>query len=152
MASAGRTLLPRFSRSIVMSFKARRRAMTSETFLWLSRAACRWRSFSSEDSLLVTTAKLHGAAQKWTGWWDTRSMRVISSLTDCIVVPLVIRPASRDCASRWTIGAGWHRRWSTRTQFEVSTTFSHRMKAFLNPCSCPRSKAQKMVRGTVAPE
>ena len=135
-----------------MSFKARRRAMTSETFLWLSRAACRWRSFSSEDSLLVTTAKLHGAAQKWTGWWDTRSMRVISSLTDCIVVPLVIRPASRDCASRWTIGAGWHRRWSTRTQFEVSTTFSHRMKAFLNPCSCLRSKAQKMVRGTVAPE
>ena len=61
MASAGRTLLPRFSRSIVMYFKAQQRAMTSETFLWLSRAACRWRSFSSEDSVLVTTAKLHGA-------------------------------------------------------------------------------------------
>ena len=75
-----------------MSFKAPWRAMTSETFLWLSRAACRWRSFSSEDSLLVTTARLHAAAQKWTGWWDTPSMRVLSSLTDCIAVPLVIRP------------------------------------------------------------
>ena len=70
-----------------------------------TRAACRWRPFSSEHSVLITTAKLHGAAQKWTGWWDTRSMRVLSSLTDCIVVPLVIRPASRDCASTWTSGA-----------------------------------------------
>ena len=74
MASAGRTLLPRFSGSIVMSFKARRRAMTSETFLWLSRAACRWRSATFEQRYdAVMEWEDGGGLRRWeeaerTGW------------------------------------------------------------------------------------
>ena len=66
-----------------MSIEALRRAFMHERILWLRRAACRWRPFSSEHSVLITTAKLHGAAQKWTGWWDTRSMRVAVDFVTC---------------------------------------------------------------------
>ena len=106
-----------------MSIEALRREFMHERSLWLRRAASRWRPFSSEHSLLIEGRQVAQGCSKWTGWWCTRPMRLLSSLTDCIVVPLMTRPASPDCAPTWTIGAGWHRRWSTRTQFEVSTTF-----------------------------